>query len=105
MADRVEHLQRMVSLVEALVQDGFGREEIAEISTAAAVAHVDGDAQVPYARGNCCDCGAVQVAWTEYHAAVVASRGDQDALRRAERAGRRILWPQHRSPAPMRLSV
>ena len=39
MADRVEHFQRVVELVDALVQDGFSREEIAEIY-AAAVAHM-----------------------------------------------------------------
>ncbi len=65
MADRLEHLRHMVELVEALVQDGFSREEMAEIYVAA-VAHVDGDPRVPYARGTCSNCGAVQVAWSEY---------------------------------------
>ena len=51
------------SEIASLVQDGFSCEEIAEIY--AAVAHVDGDAQVPYARGTCSNCGAVQVAWRE----------------------------------------
>ena len=64
MADRVEHLRRMVELVEALVQDGFIREEIAQIY-AAAVAHVDGDARVPCARGTCTNGGAGQIAWSE----------------------------------------
>ena len=63
MADWVEHLLQTVELVEALVQDGFSSEEIAEIY---AVADVDGDARVPYARGTCSNCGAVRVAWREY---------------------------------------
>ena len=47
---RVEITPRMVQLVGALVQDGFSREEIAEIY-AAAVAHVDGDARFPTPAG------------------------------------------------------
>ena len=65
MADRLEHPQRMVELVDALVQDGFSREEIPGIH-AARVAHVDGDAQAPYARGTCSNCGVIHVAWRKH---------------------------------------
>ena len=65
MADRMYHRQQMVDLVGHLVEDGCTREENREI-LAAAMAHIDGGGEVPYARGTCVNCGAVHVAWSEY---------------------------------------
>lgn len=65
MADRMEYLDRMVAIVDALVHDGFSGQEIREIF-AAAIEHVDGDPRVPYARGTCSNCAAVIIAWSEY---------------------------------------
>ena len=70
MQDRAGYLQEMLELVSRLVEDGFSREEIGEIF-AAAVVHLDGPGERPYAMGTCVNCGAVQVAWSEYQWAQV----------------------------------
>ena len=38
---------------------------------AAALAHIEGGGDVPYALGTCVNCGAVQVAWSEYQWALL----------------------------------
>ena len=65
MADRSQYLQEMVDLVGRLVEDGFSEDEVREMF-AAAMVHLDGLGEVPYARGTCIACGAVHVAWSEY---------------------------------------
>ena len=50
MADRSDYLQEMVNLVGRLIEDGFGEDEIREM-LAAALAHIGGGSDVPYARG------------------------------------------------------
>ena len=70
MQDRAGYLREMLELVSRLVEDGFSREEIGEIF-AAAVVHLDGPSERPYAMGTCVNCGAVQVAWSEYQWAQV----------------------------------
>ena len=70
MADRVHYLQEMVSLVGRLVEDGFAEPEIREMMVAA-LAHVGGPGEFPYARGTCIACGAVHVAWSEYQWALM----------------------------------
>ena len=70
MADRSEYLQEMVNLVGRLVEDSFSEDEIQEM-LAAAVAHIGGGGDVPYARGTCTECGAVHVAWSEYQWALM----------------------------------
>ena len=55
MADRVDYLQQMVDMVDHLVEYGFTEEEISEM-LAAAMAHVGGGSDVPYARGTCINC-------------------------------------------------
>ena len=70
MADRSQYLQEMVSLVGRLVEDGFSEDEIQEMLVAA-IAHLAGPEEVPYARGTCVNCGAVHVAWSEYQWAVM----------------------------------
>ena len=66
----MDYLQQMVDLVGRLVEDGFTEEEISEM-LAAAMAHVGGGSDVPYARGTCIKCGAVHVAWSEYQWALM----------------------------------
>ena len=70
MADRSQYLQEMVNLVGRLVEDGFSEDEIQEMLTAA-MAHLGGPGDVPYARGTCTECGAVHVAWSEYQWALM----------------------------------
>ena len=70
MADRADYLREMVDLVGRLVGDGYSRQEIGEIF-AAAVVHLDGPDERPYAMGTCVNCGAVHVAWSEYQWAQV----------------------------------
>ena len=53
MADRSQYLQEMVNLVGRLVEDGFSEDEIQEMLTAA-MAHLGGPGDIPYARGTCC---------------------------------------------------
>ena len=69
-ADRSEYLNEMVSLVSRLTKDGFSEGAIREMVEAALV-HVGGPGEVPYARGTCVNCGAVHVAWSEYQWAVM----------------------------------
>ena len=61
MADRSEYLREMVNLVGRLVGDGFSEDEIHEM-LGAAIAHLAGPGDVPYARGSCLNCGAVHIA-------------------------------------------
>lgn len=70
MADRVHYLQEMVNLVGQLVADGFSDLEIREILDAA-MNHVAGANELPYARGTCTNCGAIHVAWSEYQWALM----------------------------------
>ena len=70
MADRAHYLQQMVDLVGHLQKDGFTREEIGEM-LAAALVHLEGPGEVPYARGTCINCGAVHIAWSEYQWALM----------------------------------
>ena len=51
MADRVDYLQQTVDMVDHLGEDGFTGEEIQEMLTAA-LAHLEGPGEVPYARGH-----------------------------------------------------
>ena len=65
MADRVGCLQRTVDTIGRLGKDGFTGEWIQEMFTAA-LTHLGGPGEVPYARCTCINCGAVHVAWSEY---------------------------------------
>ena len=70
MEGRSEYLQEMVNLVGRLIEGGFSQGEIREMLDAA-VAHLGGLGDVPYARGTCTECGAVHVAWGEYQWALL----------------------------------
>ena len=65
MADRMQYLEEFADLVGRLNSGGFSRREIQEMLDAV-IEHLAGGGERPYAMGRCSNCGAVQVAWSEY---------------------------------------
>ena len=58
-----EHSDQVVT---RLIDSGCYRREVLEM-VQAVCDHMQGPGDDPYARGRCINCGAVQVAWSEYH--------------------------------------
>lgn len=64
-AGRNEYLTSMTTLVGQIASDGFSDAEIRAMLNDA-LEHIAGDIRIPYGRGACGHCGAVQIGWTEY---------------------------------------
>ena len=65
MADRSDDLRELLDLVSRLIDGGYSSSEVREM-VEAVLGHLEGAGERPYALGQCVECGAVHVAWSEY---------------------------------------